>query len=246
MYNILLIEDDAALAMGTEYALKAEGYAVIHAENLDVARRTLWENESSAGVGNEAGTDKRVDIILLDVMLPDGNGFDFIKEIREHDVMTPVIFLTAVGDEVNIVQGLDSGADDYVTEPYRVRELLSRIAAVLRRQKIMSDRRAGSEEKKSGLVFGSHRIDKEGFRLYKDDSLVDCTAAEFRLLKELAEHPGQVITRSALMDSLYETGDSFIDDNTLSVYMKRLRDKLGDDAEYIETVRGVGYRFRDA
>ena len=234
MKKILLIEDDAALAMGTEYALKAEGYDVIHAENLNAARKNLWEDSAS---GNGL-----VDIILLDVMLPDGNGFDFIKELREKDKLTPVIFLTAVGDEVNIVQGLDSGADDYVTKPYRVKELLSRIAAVLRRQELLGAKADNSEDTGS-ILFGNHRMDIHGFRLYEGDSLVDCTAAEFRLLMELVEHPGQVLTRGALLDSLYETGDSFIDDNTLSVYMKRLRDKLGKDAGMIETVRGVGYRF---
>ncbi len=231
MKSILLVEDDAALAMGTEYALKTEGYNVIHVENIEKARNVLQG-------------DKKVDIILLDVMLPDGNGFDFIKEIRANDKLTPVIFLTAVGDEVNIVQGLDSGADDYVTKPYRVKELLSRIAAVLRRNELMHEIRNDSTKEKSSISFGSHRIDLNGFRLYRGENPVDCTAAEFRLLKELAESPGQVKTRSILMESLYDTGDSFIDDNTLSVYMKRLRDKLGSDSDYIETVRGVGYRFR--
>ena len=232
MKKILLVEDDAALAMGTEYALKAEGYTVLHAENLAAARSLLWGN------GGEI-----VDIILLDVMLPDGNGFDFIKELREKDRITPVIFLTAVGDEVNIIQGLDSGADDYVTKPYRVRELLSRIAAVLRRQDIMKAGLSENGSDKGIIIFGSHKIDINAFRLYKGDLIVECTVAEFRLLKELVEHPGQVITRSILISSLYETGDNFIDDNTLSVYMKRLRDKLGEDAELIETVRGVGYRY---
>ena len=166
-----------------------------------------------------------------------------IKELREKDRITPVIFLTAVGDEVNIIQGLDSGADDYVTKPYRVRELLSRIAAVLRRQDIMKAGLSENGSDKGIIIFGSHKIDINAFRLYKGDSIVECTVAEFRLLKELVEHPGQVITRSILMSSLYETGDNFIDDNTLSVYMKRLRDKLGEDAELIETVRGVGYRY---
>lgn len=246
MKKILLVEDDAALAMGTEYALKAEGYTVLHAENLAAARSLLWGDGVKDSHQESGDAGETVDIILLDVMLPDGNGFDFIKELREKDRITPVIFLTAVGDEVNIIQGLDSGADDYVTKPYRVKELLSRIAAVLRRQDIMKAGLSENGSNKDIIAFGSHKIDINAFRLYKGDSIVECTVAEFRLLKELVEHPGQVITRSMLMSSLYETGDNFIDDNTLSVYMKRLRDKLGDDAEYIETVRGVGYRFRDA
>ena len=229
MKKILLVEDDAALAMGTEYALRAEGYEVLHAKDLAEARNLVIETP---------------DIILLDVMLPDGNGFGFIRELRNAGNTVPVIFLTAVSDEVNIVQGLDSGADDYVTKPYRVKELLSRIAAVLRRQDMLTSPGSTNKVKTDSISFGSHTMDISGFRLYRDGKPVDCTVAEFRLLKELAEHPGQVITRSMLMDCLYESGDSFIDDNTLSVYMKRLRDKLGEDADNIETVRGVGYRFR--
>ena len=121
MTSILLVEDDFALAMGTEYALQAEGYEVIHVSNLMQARKELERNP---------------DLILLDVMLPDGNGFDFCKEVRENNRHVPIIFLTAVEDEINIVQGLELGADDYVTKPYRVKELLSRIAANIRRSKI--------------------------------------------------------------------------------------------------------------
>ncbi|MDE5777724.1 MAG: response regulator, partial [Lachnospiraceae bacterium] len=116
--TILLIEDDFALAMGTEYALQAEGYRVLHAENLANARRSIQENP---------------DLVLLDVMLPDGNGYDFCREIRGQNIQIPIIFLTAVGEEINIVQGLELGADDYITKPYRVKELLSRIAANIRR-----------------------------------------------------------------------------------------------------------------
>ncbi len=223
---ILLVEDDFALAMGTEYALVAEGYQVYKAETLNKAKIFLEKNKP--------------DLMLLDVMMPDGNGFDFCKEIRERGERFPIIFLTAVGEEVNIVQGLSIGADDYVTKPYKVKELMSRIAANLRRY--------GYSKKiteKNSYTFGSHKFDFDKFKLFCKGETVDCTPSELRLLKELIYNKGQVLTRSQLMERIYDTENSFIDDNTLSVYMKRLRAKLSDDADYIETIRGVGYRFKE-
>lgn len=221
--TILLVEDDFALAMGTEYALQAEGYDVIHAGSLEKAREALKEEP---------------DLILLDVMLPDGNGFDFCREVRQENQHIPVIFLTAVGEEVNIVQGLEIGADDYVTKPYRVKELFSRIAANLRRSRLLK------ESSQVCCQFGSHQFYLEEFRLLFQGKAVDCTTSELRLLRELVQHEGVVLTRSQLLERLYDTEESFVDDNTLSVYMKRLRNKLGADADWIETVRGIGYRFR--
>ncbi|SNU06949.1 DNA-binding response regulator, OmpR family, contains REC and winged-helix (wHTH) domain [Lachnospiraceae bacterium] len=227
--TILLIEDDYALAMGTTYTLKAEGYEVLHAKNLAEARNQL---------GGE------VDIILLDVMLPDGDGFSFLEELMSKDIDIPVVFSTAVGDEVNIVRGLDLGADDYITKPYKVKEMLSRIAAVLRRQE-RARRTVEKQNKDSEITFGSHRFSISAFRLYKGDEVVECTPAELRLLREFIVNKGIVITRNQLMERLYDTENAFIDDNTLSVYIKRLRDKLGEDASYIRTVKGIGYRFED-
>ncbi len=221
---ILLVEDDFALAMGTEYALQAEGYKVFHASNLREARAYVKEN---------------VDLILLDVMLPDGTGFDFCREVRSENVLVPIIFLTAVGDEVNVVQGLELGADDYVTKPYRVKELLSRISANIRRYHMQNS--AGDSRQ---YAFGAHIFYVEEFRLQCNHVNVECTPSELRLLKELLLNEGQVLTRNQLLERLYDAEENYIDDNTLSVYMKRLRDRLGKDAEWIETVRGVGYRFK--
>jgi len=255
MATILLVEDDHALAMGTQYALEAEGYTVLHAPDLAEARRRMNTDEEN------------IDLILLDVMLPDGNGYDYCREIRRDDPQVPIIFLTAVSEEVNIVQGLELGADDYVAKPYRVKELLSRIAANLRRVDIMkqSGNRAlsgddgGAQEKQQNtqhisqypqrqrmprIAFGGHELDVADYRLYYHECMVDITPGEFRLLKELVLHDGMVLTRSHLLEQLYDTGESFVDDNTLSVYIKRLRDALKEDSEWIETVRGVGYRFR--
>lgn len=224
MPRILLVEDDYALAMGTEYALQSEGYEVVHADCIEKAR--LAFNSS-------------IDLILLDVMLPDGNGYDFCKEIREISVQVPIIFLTAVSEEANIVQGLELGADDYVAKPYRLKELLSRITANLRRASLHNANDA------EAYSFGMHIFYPDKFRLVKNGVVVDCTPSELRLLKELIQHKGNVLGRNQLLERLYDVDGSFIDDNTLSVYMKRLRTKLGEDAVFIETVRGVGYRFKN-
>ena len=239
MKQILLIEDDYALAMGSTYTLKAEGYEVGHAKNLAEARELLSTNDYS--------------LILLDVMLPDGDGFSYLEELSQNGNTTPVIFCTAVGDESNIVRGLDLGADDYVTKPYRVKELLSRIAAVLRRaERAMALNNNNSNNSLTGsnvesieadVIFGSHRFNIDSFRLYNNENIVDCTPAELRLLREFIRNKGIVITRNQLLQRLYDTENAYIDDNTLSVYIKRLRDKLGEDAEHIKTVKGIGYRF---
>lgn len=227
MQKILLVEDDFALAMGTEYALQAEGYQVVHAANLQSAREVLGES---------------FDLILLDVMLPDGTGYDLCKEIRQKNIFVPIIFLTAVAEEVNIVQGLDLGADDYIAKPYRVKELLSRVAANIRRYSMQHQ---GLQGKQSNCYsFGKHEFLVDEFRLQCNHANVECTPSELRLLKELILHEGQVLSRGQLLERLYDAEENYIDDNTLSVYMKRLRDRLGDDAEWIETVRGIGYRFK--
>ncbi len=230
MKRILLVEDDHALAMGTTYTLKAEGYEVEHAKNLAQAREKIASSDFA--------------LILLDVMLPDGDGFSYLEELSSKGNTIPVIFCTAVGDESNIVRGLDLGADDYVTKPYRVKELLSRIAAVLRRQERAMQSVANNTEE-TEVVFGTHKFNIDSFRLYDGETLVDCTPAELRLLREFVRNKGIVITRDQLLQRLYDTENTYIDDNTLSVYIKRLRDKLGEDAEYIKTVKGIGYRFED-
>ncbi len=222
MGKILLVEDDFALAMGTEYALQSEGYEVICAECLKKARQAYSEE---------------ISLILLDVMLPDGTGYEYCKELREKGVEVPIIFLTAVAEEVNIVQGLELGADDYVTKPYRVKELLSRIKANIRRYEMIE------RHQKSVFIFGKHKFFVDEFRLLCEDRVVECTVSELRLLKELVINEGMVLSRNCLLERLYDVDGAFIDDNTLSVYLKRLRTKLGVDAGYIETVRGIGYRF---
>ena len=224
MALIYVVEDDKNIQEIETFALTNVGYEV--------------KGFDSATDFYAALNETAPDLILLDVMLPDGNGYDFCRKIRQEGCQTPIIFLTAVGEEVNIVQGLECGADDYVTKPYRVKELLSRIAANLRRYRL-TQRNVEPE----GYHFGQHCFYPKEFRLYRNGELVDCTPNDLRLLGELIAHEGQVLERGQILERLFDAQESFVDDNTLSVYMKRLRGKLGEDAEYIETVRGVGYRF---
>ena len=227
--KILLVEDDFALAMGTEYTLKTENYEVVHASTVEEARKYIQPD---------------VDLILLDVMLPDGNGYDLCREIRDAGNYVPVVFLTAVSDEVNLVQGLELGADDYIAKPYRVKELLTRIAVILRRQRYNNARRSDAEpETIEDYTFGDTRLDNQQYKIYRKERNIDCTPSEFRLLRELTLHENQVMTRKQLIERLWDVDESFVDDNTLSVYIKRLRDKLEEDAIYIKTIRGIGYMF---
>ena len=214
--KILLVEDDFALAMGTEYTLKTEHYEVVHASDLKTARKCLQPD---------------IDLVLLDVMLPDGNGYDFCREIRE-------------ADEVNLVQGLELGADDYIAKPYRVKELLTRISVILRRQRYNNIKKTDLEnEAGEDFIFGHTRLDNKQYKIYRNERNIDSTPSEFRLLRELTLHENQVMTRRQLIERLWDVDESFVDDNTLSVYIKRLRDKLEEDSVYIRTVRGIGYMF---
>lgn len=226
-HKILMVEDDFALAMGTEYALTSEGYEVATAGNLAQAREKF---------------DDSIELVLLDVMLPDGTGFEFCKVLREKKSNVPIIFLTAVAEEANIVQGLELGADDYVTKPYRVKELLARVAVNIRRY--VQSGQTGNEKSSRVMTFGDTAFDGEAFVLTQHGERLDCTTSELRLLRFLLQHRGQVISRNAIMEQLYDMDGEFFEDNTLSVYIKRLRQKLGEDGAYIETVRGMGYRFR--
>ena len=181
---------------------------------------------------------KEYDIILLDVMLPDGNGYDLCKEIRNIQD-TPIIFLTACDEEVNIVMGLDIGGDDYITKPFRVRELISRIKAVLRR-------RGKNNESKKVLKFGNLSIHTLEARVYKNGEEVFLTSVEYKLLLILIQNKNTVLSRSQILEKLWDVTYDFVNDNTLTVYIKRLREKVEDDStdpQHIITVRGLGYKW---
>lgn len=226
MKNILMVEDDSTIAFAVKYAVEQEGFNLDIAENLENARKIV--------------NSKEYDLILLDVMLPDGNGYEFLKQLREHDEDTPVIFLTACDEEVNIVMGLDIGGDDYITKPFRVRELISRINAILRRKGKSQDRN------KKILKFKNISIHTLEARVFKNNEEIFLTSAEYKLLLILIQNKNMVLSRAQILEKLWDVTYDFINDNTLSVYIKRLREKIEDDSskpQYILTVRGLGYKW---
>lgn len=223
--RILLAEDDRAIASGIEYSLICEGFEVVLCFNA----------KSAVCRAREGG----IDLYLLDINLPDGSGYDICRAVREYGE-APVIFLTASDDEVNVVMGLDMGADDYITKPFRVRELISRIHTVLRRYK----KTAQSNE--NFITVENIRIDARRAKVFKGGAEVDLTALEYRLLLQLACNLGLALTRAQLLEGIWDAAGSFVNDNTLTVYIKRLRDKLEEDPQnprVIQTVRGIGYRM---
>ncbi|WP_032120550.1 response regulator transcription factor [Clostridium amazonitimonense] len=225
MKKILLLEDDVTLSIGLEYALKKEGFNVKKAKNLNEARTNLKEDS--------------FDLLLLDLMLPDGSGYDICREVRESSSV-PVIFMTACDEEANVVLGLDLGGDDYIVKPIRVKELLSRINAVLRRHNKNSIEQV--------IVSGKIAIEPLKAKVTKDSEEVILTAAEYKLLLILIENKGNVLSRNVLLEKLWDIEGNFVDSNTLNVYVKRLREKIEEDfknPKYIETVRGIGYRWTE-
>jgi two-component system, OmpR family, response regulator VicR len=214
--TILLVEDDAMIASGLCYALEQEGYAATHCDTITAAK--------------EAAENRAYDLALLDMQLPDGTGFDISGKLKAAG--TSVIFLTVVDDEGNVVKAFEGGADDYVTKPFRLRELLARVKSALgRRSKQATDR----------LMLGSVTVDVSVGKAFINGSLLDLTALEYRLLLTFATNKGQILSRSQILENLWDSAGNFVEDNTLTVYIKRLREKLGDSAS-IETVRGMGYR----
>ncbi|HPU01937.1 MAG TPA: response regulator transcription factor [Bacillota bacterium] len=223
MKEILIVEDDQTIAMGIEYALSREGFSTHTCCDFQSAREAILGRDFL--------------LILLDVNLPGGSGFDLCKLARSKGD-TPVIFLTVCDDEVNTIMGLDLGADDYIAKPFRVRELISRINSVLRRY----NRNAGLEKE---IILGDIRINPAEARVYKNNRLIPLTALEYKLLLTLAHRRGQVLPRSRILAEIWDLAGDFVSDNTLTVYIKRLREKIEDDPrqpKIIHTVRGLGYR----
>lgn len=211
--NILLVEDDSALRSGLSELFIREGYEVSAAASVHEAKVKLNNN---------------IALIVLDVTLPDGNGVELCRDWRAAGVTQPILFLTAKDEEFDVVRGLDAGGNDYVSKPFRVQELLSRIRALLRRTAAPVVHSTGFE------------IDQEKMQVRKDGEVLPLTLTEYRVLLMLIQR-GSVVTRSSLLELLWDDGAKFVDDNTLSVHMSRLRDKVG--AEHIRTVRGVGYQW---
>jgi two-component system response regulator VicR len=222
MKTVLLVEDDKTIVMGLEYSLRQEGYGVVTAYNAAQAKK--------------AAEDGAFDLAILDLSLPDGSGYDICRQIKASGDK-PVVFLTACDDEVNVVMGLDMGADDYITKPFRIRELMSRLRTVLRR----ADK---SAENADEINLAGLRINTKQAKVTKNGEDIPLSALEYRLLLTLAAYPGQVLTRAQLL-SIWDVAGEFVNDNTLTVYIKRLREKIEDDPQnprIIQTVRGIGYR----
>lgn len=226
--RILLLEDDVSLTDGLNYALTKNGFVP------DLAR--------TVGEANELLEKNRYDLLLLDITLPDGTGFSVCEQVRRAGSKVPIIFLTALDEEVNVIRGLDCGGDDYVTKPFKLGELCSRIRALLRRAGDSGLSR--SEE----LVCGDLFLDALHGRAVLRGKPLALTAAEYRLLCLLVRNAGHVVTREVILDELWDGTGAFVDDNTLSVYVRRLREKVEDDPSQpkrLMTARGFGYLWKE-
>lgn len=230
--NIFLLEDDDAIGMGLKYSLEKEGYNVTLTKSVALAKELFEE--------------KKNDLCILDINLPDGNGYEVCKYIKEKEDV-PVVFLTASDAEVNVVMGLEMGADDYVCKPFRVGELMARIKTVLRRAgKNQSVQEANDNIIKINNVNiytneAKVTITKE---TAGEEEQVELTALEYRLLLTFCNNRGTVLSRNKLLEDMWDVSGDFVNDNTLTVYIKRLRDKIEKDPakpEIIKTVRGLGY-----
>ncbi|MCM1497992.1 MAG: response regulator transcription factor [Clostridium sp.] len=223
--TVLVVEDDEIILDGLKYSLMQEGYEVFAAVSAADARKLVQSGRS-------------FDFCLLDVMLPDGNGFEICEEVRKVSNV-PILFLTACDDEVSTVRALELGADDYIAKPFRIRELLARMRAVLRR--------SGMDHSSVNSIVnvGENQVNMQTGKVYRNNEEVILTAMEYKLLLVFIHYRGQVLTRSQILDRIWDEAGDFVNDNTLSVYIKRLRKKLGDTGEnqLIKTIRGTGYRM---
>lgn len=231
MKRLLLLEDDISLVDGLAYSLKKEGY------ELDVAR-TVREAETAL-----SGTCNDYDLLLLDVSLPDGSGYEICEQIRASGNQVPILFLTAADEELNIIRGLDCGGDDYLTKPFRLGELCSRIRALIRRSGIRK-----TPENTEILSSGNLRIHLAENRVWLEEQLLLLTPMEYRLLCLFLRNKGRILTREMILNELWDSGGSFVDDNTLSVHIRRLREKIEEHPSRpvrLLTVRGFGYQWKE-
>lgn len=218
--NIFLLEDDEAIGLALSYSLENEGYSVTLCKNVKDALNTI-NNDFS--------------LYILDLTLPDGSGYEVCKKIKKKGDL-PVIFLTAYDDEANVVMGLELGGDDYITKPFRLKELLARIKTVLRRY---------NKDTADGILkISDIKINMNEAKVYKGTQEIILTAMEYRLLLIFINNRGTVLTRQKLLEDIWDVAGDFVNDNTLTVYIKRLRDKIEDnpaEPKIIKTVRGLGY-----
>ncbi len=224
MKKILIVEDDETIKIGLKYYLEQESFDVLLASNGEEAITKIKNNLD-------------IEIILLDINLPDVNGFDLFKDIKKIKDF-PIIFLTANDLEVSIVMGIDMGADDYITKPFRARELISRINSVLRR--------TNSTDNSSIIRLGNISIDMKQAKVFKNNIDVMLTALEYKILLALALNPNTVFTREKILADIWDVNEEYVNDNTLTVYIKRIREKIEEDPsnpKIIVTVRGIGYKI---
>lgn len=222
--RIFVLEDDEAIGIGLSYTLESEKYEVTLVKTVAEAKKTV-ENEE-------------FDLYILDLTLPDGNGYEVCSLIKSKGDL-PVIFLTAYDDEINVVTGFELGADDYISKPFRVRELLARVKSVLRRY---------SKDNADGIIkIGELSVNTAEARVLLRGEEVILTAMEYRLILSFVNNRGTVLTRRKLLEEIWDVDGDFVNDNTLTVYIKRLRDKIENDPndpQYIKTVRGMGYLMK--
>ena len=221
--KIFLLEDDMSLTDALKYSLEKNGYGVSFSRTLRAAKESFNKGD--------------YDLYLLDVTLPDGTGFEMCEHIRAAEDFSPIIFLTASDEELNVIRALDSGGDDYVTKPFKLGELLSRIRAVSRRA-----------YREKNTPSRSIELDGDSLAALKNGERIDLTGAEYRLLRLFMKNSGRTLTRGSILSALWDDGGNFVDDNTLSVYIRRLREKIEDDPSsprFLVTVRGLGYKWND-
>lgn len=225
MAHILLLEDDSSLLEGLVYALQKNGFTLTVARTVQETRRLLKK--------------QTFDLLLLDVTLPDGNGVEICQAVRQQGSTVPILFLTAADEETSIIRGLDSGGDDYLTKPFKLGELCSRLRALLRRSGMQQDQLL-----RSGPVV----IDLLGSKAFLDGQPLELTSIEYRLLCLFLQNKGRILTRNVILNTLWDGQGNFVDDNTLSVNIRRLREKIEQDPShprYLCTVRGFGYQWKE-
>lgn len=229
MSKLLLLEDDLSLIDGLAYSLRREGFEIEIARTVSEALD--WLPKLS-----------QFDLLILDVTLPDGTGFAVCEQVRKQGSTVPILFLTASDEEMNVIRGLDSGGDDYITKPFKLGELCSRIRALLRRAGM------SREGDRTRIRCGELSIDLIHRRAVLRGHPLDLTQAEFRLLSLLARNAGRTVTRDVILSNLWDDGGNFVDDNTLSVYVRRLREKVEEEPSHprhLLTVRGYGYQWKE-
>lgn len=227
--RILLLEDDISLVDGLKYSLKRSDFEVEVARTVEEFLQRLPEILT-------------YDLLILDVTLPDGTGFEVCEKVRNQGSQIPILFLTASDEEINVIRGLDSGGDDYVTKPFLLGELCSRIRALLRRSGGLS------QSKNAVIACGDIFIDLLGSRVMLRGRTLELTSAEYRLICLLVRNANRVTTRNHILNELWDGTGDFVDDNTLSVYVRRLREKMEADPshpEHLLTVRGFGYQWNE-